>query len=659
MSHKHLPVLVLASASALALAALPTKDTPTTPEPAVGGALAWADYDGDGVRDVYVANPAGEDRLFRGLANGRFEDVTEAVGLSGVMGTSAARWADTDGDGYPELFLAARGGSRLLKNDGAGLFLNVTERAGLPGSISATDGAWLDYDGDGAVDLAVATVGGEVLYHNTGAGLFEEVALGVPRTLLADAAPNSAAGYGAPDADVRPTPTVSGGPGGPGTIPPVDRGGSGTNAPAPPPGGSTAPLPPPVPAPAGHWCPAGVDDLSNPGACLPASTVPTLGAMIPLGDEFFVAADGDVGFGTTTPFGRFQIKDDGVTGGPFLSLEATGNMVSNYDMIELKMPSTSTAQFIECETESGMMMQLDLDGTLMAHRFQVADYLRIYDGSFDAAKAGSYNSIRGSSGNLVMNAAAASGDIYLNYDNGDDVYIGLPGTEATTQLDIRGRVDALSDTTGTTSATVRAENTNTATGGIAYYGRTYGDDATAVFSQQGDGDIIKGFSVNANGGGSAIFRVTNTGRAVASALEITGGGDIVEGFEAREGVVEAGTVMSIDPQTPGQLTISSSAYDAKVAGVVSGAGGVNHGLRLGQDGVLDGETLVAMTGRVYVKCSSENGAISPGDLLTTADLDGHAMRATDGMRSFGTVIGKAMGSLDQGTGLVLVLVNLQ
>jgi hypothetical protein len=117
--------------------------------------------------------------------------------------------------------------------------------------------------------------------------------------------------------------------------------------------------------------------------------------------------------------------------------------------------------------------------------------------------------------------------------------------------------------------------------------------------------------------------------------------------------------MVIDSVKAGQLTVSSRAYDARVAGVVSGAGGVNHGLRLGQKGVLDGDTLVAMTGRVYVKCSAENGAIVPGDLLTTADLPGHAMRATDSTRSFGAVIGKAMSSLDEDTGLVLILVNLQ
>ncbi len=90
-----------------------------------------------------------------------------------------------------------------------------------------------------------------------------------------------------------------------------------------------------------------------------------------------------------------------------------------------------------------------------------------------------------------------------------------------------------------------------------------------------------------------------------------------------------------------------------------GRGGIAPGLKLSQQGALDGNTPVAMTGRVYVRCSAENGAIHPGDLLTTADKAGCAMRASDPSRSYGAVIGKAMSSLDSGTGLVLVLVNLQ
>lgn len=147
---------------------------------------------------------------------------------------------------------------------------------------------------------------------------------------------------------------------------------------------------------------------------------------------------------------------------------------------------------------------------------------------------------------------------------------------------------------------------------------------------------------------------------VNGAVTIRGGADLVEGFESSCGTAfEPGTVLSIDPRNPGQLMCSEQPYDRKVAGVVSGANGIRPGIKLGQDGAMDGDIAVAMTGRVYVKASAENGAIMPGDRLTTAALRGHAMKATDGDLSDGAVIGKAMTGLEEGTGLVLVLVNLQ
>jgi hypothetical protein len=154
------------------------------------------------------------------------------------------------------------------------------------------------------------------------------------------------------------------------------------------------------------------------------------------------------------------------------------------------------------------------------------------------------------------------------------------------------------------------------------------------------------------------MEIRNDGRVVTPVLEITGGADLVEGFETAEGC-DPGTVVVIDPDRPGALRASDVPYDGKVAGVVSGAGGVQPGIHLGQDGVLDGDVPVAMSGRVWVRSSAENGAIAPGDRLTTAALAGHAMKATDAARCDGAVLGKAMTALDDGTGLVLVLVNLQ
>ena len=63
---------------------------------------------------------------------------------------------------------------------------------------------------------------------------------------------------------------------------------------------------------------------------------------------------------------------------------------------------------------------------------------------------------------------------------------------------------------------------------------------------------------------------------------------------------------------------------------------------------------MALTGRVFVRCSSENGAIQPGDLLTTSPTPGHAMRATEVIP--GTIFAKALEPLDHGSGMILVMV---
>jgi hypothetical protein len=119
-------------------------------------------------------------------------------------------------------------------------------------------------------------------------------------------------------------------------------------------------------------------------------------------------------------------------------------------------------------------------------------------------------------------------------------------------------------------------------------------------------------------------------------------------------------VVAIDPENPGQLRIADKAYDRMVAGIVSGAGGINPGLILQQEGsVAMGEHPVALTGRVYVMADASNGEIVPGDLLTTSDTPGHAMKVTDYELAQGAILGKAMSAIDQETGLVLVLVSLQ
>lgn len=189
---------------------------------------------------------------------------------------------------------------------------------------------------------------------------------------------------------------------------------------------------------------------------------------------------------------------------------------------------------------------------------------------------------------------------------------------------------------------------------------TFAQDGYLIRTQLGYFDSQNDFEIRRIddlGNVESFIRMRPNGSVELDVLEILGGADLVEPFET-DGAIEPGTVMVIDPERPGKLIPSVDAYDRKVAGIVSGAGGVRPGLSLSQAEVLEGDSKVALAGRVYVKASAEAGAIQPGDLLTSASLAGHAMRAADGERSHGAILGKAMTGLDEGTGLVLVLVNL-
>ena len=141
-------------------------------------------------------------------------------------------------------------------------------------------------------------------------------------------------------------------------------------------------------------------------------------------------------------------------------------------------------------------------------------------------------------------------------------------------------------------------------------------------------------------------------------LELGSGLDYAEGFDVSEkSVVEPGTILSIDPQNPGKLKVCDQAYDKKVAGIVAGAKGLGSGVRLGVD---EYDYDVALAGRVYCNVDATAMAVEPGDLLTTSFTPGYAMKAEDNQKVHGSILGKAMESLEKGKkGQILVLVTLQ
>jgi enediyne biosynthesis protein E4 len=129
-------------------------------------AADWVDVDGDGRLDLYVVNREQENALFRNTA-GAFVPGAAAVGVADKEIGQDAAWADFDNDGDVDLFLGNVGANALYRNDGPAGFTNIAAAAGVRASgagwITAR-AAWADYDGDGDLDLYLAN-GADKDYH--------------------------------------------------------------------------------------------------------------------------------------------------------------------------------------------------------------------------------------------------------------------------------------------------------------------------------------------------------------------------------------------------------------------------------------------------------------------------------------------------------------
>jgi enediyne biosynthesis protein E4 len=178
-----------------------------------GMGVAVADYDNDGLPDIYVTGYGGN-ALYHNLGNCKFEDVTEKAGVSGGGFSTGAAWGDYDKDGHLDLFVSRYvhidldklppfgideknchfkgvpvqcgpwglpGESDLLfHNRGDGTFEEVSKKAGVddPNHYYGLGVIWGDYNNDGWPDLFVANdAGPNYLYRNKHDGTFEELGM--------------------------------------------------------------------------------------------------------------------------------------------------------------------------------------------------------------------------------------------------------------------------------------------------------------------------------------------------------------------------------------------------------------------------------------------------------------------------------------------------
>jgi hypothetical protein len=179
---------------------------------------------------------------------------------------------------------------------------------------------------------------------------------------------------------------------------------------------------------------------------------------------------------------------------------------------------------------------------------------------------------------------------------------------------------------------------------------------------------IHGFSKNSTGvfGESATgIGVHGKGGNLAGLFEgdvkVTGdvqlaNADCAEDFDIAN-ALEPGTVMILSGG--GALRESDQPYDKRVAGVISGASDFGPGIVLDRHESQTKRLPIGLLGKVYCKVEAESSPIEVGDLLTTSYIAGHAMKASDPLKAFGAVIGKALRPLAGGQGLIPILVALQ
>jgi hypothetical protein len=182
-------------------------------------------------------------------------------------------------------------------------------------------------------------------------------------------------------------------------------------------------------------------------------------------------------------------------------------------------------------------------------------------------------------------------------------------------------------------------------------------DQTVLYITSGNEDSDNAIYVDGGLDSEADFRVTNAGAAYAD-QGWQGSADFAELIEAEDGVsYEPGDVLIISAASDRAVDLSTDPYSTLVAGVYStkpGFIGSSHPMEERRPD----EVPLAVVGIAPCKVSAENGPIGRGDLLVTSSTPGHAMRAGDDPPQ-GTILGKALGELKEGVGVIEILVTLQ
>ena len=202
--------------------------------------------------------------------------------------------------------------------------------------------------------------------------------------------------------------------------------------------------------------------------------------------------------------------------------------------------------------------------------------------------------------------------------------------------------------------------------GVGIWGTSVNNEGVHAETQSVGTAAMAAFQMNKDSESAALY-ASHAGKRTAGFFDgdiiVTGvihmnRADYAEEFTVTNSEAACpGMVMVLDDS--GNVRVSQEAYDTRVAGVVSGAGSHKPAVILDHDTSSSDRRPLALMGKAYCLVDATEAPVGIGDLLTTSSVPGHAMKALDPVKAFGSVIGKALQPLIGGRDLIPILVRLQ
>lgn len=219
-----------------------------------------------------------------------------------------------------------------------------------------------------------------------------------------------------------------------------------------------------------------------------------------------------------------------------------------------------------------------------------------------------------------------------------------------------------------------------ANGDVAVYATTASNGLGVGAEHRGGGTVMSvslthpgntrdAFHIDQDGSGEILVmstddgpvaRIDNDGKGYFNGGIATSGADLAEMVRVRDvALLEAGDVIVIDRAAERGFARSAGANSTLVAGVFSTKPALVGSLHaVAGDDLPEDEIPLGIRGIVPTKVCDENGPIAAGDFLVTSTVPGHAMKAPADPKP-GTVLGRALGTLEKGRGRIEVMVRLR